>query len=148
MALRGAGRMTADDDLLIRDVRVLDADFWKPHTPVIHIGDDADVFHGVLRFNESGPEQVDVIVPKYVWMDEVLAHATDVLYDSQQIRVATACDIVLLKLFAAGLRDRTDIQLMLSVSGAKLVHEVDERIAQLDEEAQALWTEIKISFHA
>lgn len=150
MALRGVPGSQLDTDLLARDPRVLDELFWKGlDVSDIRIGGAGDPLYGVVRLNDGGTDDVvDLVVLKASWADDVLRNATEESYGSVRLPVATTLDLILLKIFAGGFKDRNDIAMLLSLDDDdSLVREVDERIVELDEEAQALWREIKTALH-
>ncbi|MBK8170585.1 MAG: hypothetical protein IPK60_09600 [Sandaracinaceae bacterium] len=151
LAVRGVPRATADADLLVRNREVLEPNFWEPLRQVapeqaIAIGDGDDPFDGVVRLANGTDEAVDIVVPRSGWIDAVLARATVESVGEIAMPVVISSDLVLLKVFAGGHRDQADIyQLLEGDEKEQLVASVDDRICELDEPSQALWSRIKAS---
>jgi len=142
LGVYGVPRSTFDVDVLVRDVRVLDASFWinvGAATDVRH-GDTDDPLRGVVRIEQQDERPVDVIVGRHAWQDGVLRRAEVATIIGVQAPVVAAADLVLLKLFAGGVQDRWDIQQLLAVIDVRA--DVDDRASVLPADAQRLWREL------
>ena len=146
LAAHGICRSTIDQDLLVMDRRVLDADFWAPLRPVAAIdvrqGGDDDPLAGVVRISEHDQRDVDLVVGRHAWQEEVLARA--VYFGGQGYPFADAADVILLKLYAGGTQDRWDIEQLLALdTGADLARKVEERAAVLPQRSRKLWLTLR-----
>jgi hypothetical protein len=149
LAARGVARSTFDLDLFTTVPAPLDAHFWADlsATPGIRVvarsGDAEDPLLGVVRIEADGERTVDVVVGRHAWQADVVARATPVALAGVLLPVATASDLVLLKLYAGGSQDRWDIeQLLAGEDRASVVAEVDARVAALASEARRLWASL------
>lgn len=145
-AVRGVSRSTLDVDLLVLDDRVLTGATWEPvradDTRVeIRHGDSTDPLVGVVRVTASGASAIDVIVARAGWARGVLERATSESIAGVSVPVATAADVVLLKLYAGGPQDAWDVDQLLDVD-ATLAAEVESRVGVLPPDAQRLWKRI------
>lgn len=144
IALHGVVRATLDVDLLTTDRRVLHSDFWTDLAGAmvdVRRGDYDDPLGGVVRI-EFPRDDVDVVVGKYKWQQEVVARAERVPGDLNP--VARASDLILLKLFSGGPQDRADILgLLRALDRAALIAEVELHLHRLPPDARALWNEIR-----
>ena len=146
LAAHGVCRSTIDQDLLVTDRRVLHADFWTPLRPVATVdvrpGDDDDPLAGVVRLRQPDQRDVDLVVGRHGWQDEVLARA--VFFGGQGFPFADAADLILLKLYAGGSQDRWDIEQLLQLDhGADLVRRVEERAVVLPQRSRKLWLTLR-----
>ncbi|RIL05252.1 MAG: hypothetical protein DCC71_11015 [Proteobacteria bacterium] len=145
-AVRGVARSTLDLDLLVLDDRVLVPAMWSPlrsrgcHVEVRH-GDEIDPLLGVVRISETAAASIDVIVARASWARGVLDRATPESIAGVSLPVATAADLVLLKLFAGGPQDAWDVDQLLDVDPT-LAEEVESRIGVLPARGQRLWKRI------
>ncbi|HEX7480937.1 MAG TPA: hypothetical protein VF331_24255 [Polyangiales bacterium] len=58
--------------------------------------------------------------------------------------IATAADLILLKLYAGGVQDRWDIQqLLASTPDGLVLTEIDEKVRELPERSQVLWRDLR-----
>lgn len=147
MAVHGVSRATFDIDLFTLDRRVLGEAFWISLSPSAAIdirrGDHDDPLAGVVRISASTGRDIDVVVGRSRWQQEVLARASQVEIDGTDVRVADPVGLVLLKLYAGGLQDAWDIQQLLSVvDRARIVAEVTRLGVDLPESSRALWARI------
>lgn len=146
LAAHGICRSTIDHDLLVTDSRVLDPAFWEPLPPTstvdVRIGDDDDPLAGAVRLRQVGERDVDVMIGRHAWQDDVLARA--VLMRGEGLPIAEAADLVLLKLYAGGSQDRWDIEQVLALaSGAEIARKVEERAVVLPARSRKLWLTLR-----
>ena len=150
LAVHGVVRSTVDLDLLAIDLGCLDMALWAElslrGTQVdIRRGDAEDPLAGVVRLEMAGARDVDVVVGRGGWQSTTVVRAEPAELGGVAIRVVTAADLVLLKLYAAGPQDRWDIQQLLGASDrASLEREVELRLPALPEESRRLWTELRV----
>jgi hypothetical protein len=140
MSMHGVARSTLDFDVLAVDVRVLDAAFWgdlAPHADVRR-GDADDPLAGAVRFRRADAYPVDVVVGRHAWQEGILARAERLPLGSGRVAVATAADIVLLKLYAGGAQDSWDIEQLIAAR-PECAEEVEARLSELPPEAVARW---------
>lgn len=143
LAVHGVSRSTLDQDLLVLDGQVLEAQFWTPLSDAAAVdvrpGDAEDPLAGVVRIEERGERTVDVVVGRSTWQHDVLRRATAI--GDGPLRVVEAADLVLLKLYAGGSQDRWDIDRLLALdTGAATARVVDERVAALPPRSRELWS--------
>jgi hypothetical protein len=146
LAAHGVSRSTADQDLLVTDRRVLDPLFWaslRPATSVdVREGGEGDPLAGVVRLRQEDQRDVDVVVGRHAWQDEVLARA--VFIGGEGLPVAEVADVVLLKLYAGGSQDRWDIEQLLALdTGAEIARKVEERSAVLPLRSRKMWLTLR-----
>ena len=142
MSTRGFPRQTLDFDLLTTDQRVLGGDFWRPFsgTADVRRGDADDPLLGVVRFRDP---DVDIIVGRHRWQSEAVSRAEEMSIGERTLPVVTLGDLVLLKLDAGGYRDAADVKMMLAGATKADVDHVESLVAQLDERARRLWSEVR-----
>jgi hypothetical protein len=144
---RGYARFTLDFDLLTMDVRVLQSTVWNELREAgisvdIRKGDSDDPLAGVVRIG-SMPETIDVVVGKWKWQQGVIERAELLEIEGRPIRVPLTSDLILLKLEAGGPIDQQDILRLLAVGPRnQLVAEVTEKISDLPDDAQQLWSRL------
>jgi hypothetical protein len=150
LAAHGVARSTFDIDLLTTDVRVLDFALWTALAAgsgcVVDVrrGDADDPLAGVVRVSRDGEPDVDVVVGRPAWQTEVVERAVTTDLGDLRVRVVTAADLVLLKLFAGGSQDFWDIEQLLGAGNCgALVATVDSRIVRLPSGAQEEWEALK-----
>ncbi len=146
MASHGVSRATADVDLLTTFPQVLVATTWEPimATSAVDIrrGDDDDPLGGVVRIARRGELDVDVVVGKRAWQRDCVSRAVAPQVGS--IPVVRREDLVLLKLYAGGPQDAWDIHQLLALDDDnRLASDVDQLVASLPSDAQALWQRIR-----
>ena len=122
---------------------VLDAGLWlsmSDATADIRTADAEDPLAGVVRFRRPDDRDVDLIVGRPAWQDQVLQRATPLRLPDVTVPVVTAPDLILLKLYAGGSQDAWDIeQLLAGSSRSALIREVEQRVSVLPPEAVSLW---------
>lgn len=147
VALRGLPRFTQDTDFLTMDRAVLERGLWDDLTrqgvPVeIRKADYDDPLGGVVRIGRP-TDQVDVIVGKYKWEQQLIERAERVDLFGGSTGVPTRSDLILLKLAAGGYKDLVDAAGLLSLEpGDQIVTEVNARIGELPVDAQTEWTRL------
>jgi hypothetical protein len=107
MAVRGYARFTVDIDLLTTDTRVLDAATWIPLVEQgarvdRRRGDDDDPLAGVVHIVLADDTNVDVVVGRWAWEQQVVARAERMTVLGVTIAVPPTSDLILLKLAAGG----------------------------------------------
>ena len=149
LALHGISRSTFDQDILATNPRVLDDPFWQQFDATanteVRRGDADDPLVGVVRIRRAAERDVDLVVGRHRWQEEMLARA-DLVPHSSGLRVVGAADLVLLKLYAGGSQDRWDIEQLLALdeSGA-IVEEVESRLSALPRRCATTWATLRRS---
>ena len=148
MAVRGVSRSTRDVDLLVVDPECLSSATWESLRRAgiavsIRRGDAEDPLAGAVRLTGPGQAMLDIIVGRSAWQARVLEHASPSKIEEVSVPVATAADLVLLKLYAGGPQDAWDVeQLLAGPDRSALVAEVDAALATLPEDSRRLWARI------
>lgn len=150
MAVHGVARSTIDLDLLVTAAECLDPLMWAPLsgrgiTVDVRPGGHDDPLAGVVRLSPSTPLPIDVVVGKWRWQADIIARARDAAVHGVTVPVATAADLVLLKLYAGGPQDLWDVEQLLAAhdQSALLIAAVDAVIAALPTDAGLLWTRVR-----
>jgi predicted nucleotidyltransferase len=145
LAVHGIVRATADLDLLVADSRPLQDDFWGADFSDVprdaRAGEMDDPLGGVVRLGEPFQDRIDLVVAKPSWHRAVIANAEPVDVLGVEVAVATAADLVALKLYAGGPQDAWDVHQLLDAEPS-LIAEVEQRVVQLPAEARSLWAKI------
>jgi predicted nucleotidyltransferase len=146
LAVYGVSRSTLDQDLLVHDPRVFDADLWLPlaaETSVdIRRGDSDDPLLGVVRITREANQVVDVVVGRPRWQQDIVARATRV--GDLPLLVVQPADLILLKLYAGGSQDKWDIEQLLAIDLSDDIRvAVDERVALLPPRSRDLWASLR-----
>ena len=143
VAARGAPRSTQDIDLFTTEKRTLNDALWQQFGSFeIHKGDFDDALAGVVRIGKK-PKQVDVVVGKWKWEDEIVRRAERLDIGGLVIPVPLRPDVILLKLAAGSPLDYQDaIRLLQLGPRAEIVAHVDGIISRLPKEAQKLWQQL------
>ena len=143
---RGRPRFTRDYDFATVDTQVLQRQFWLDLGDAsvdIRRADFDDPLRGVVRIVLSDATRVDVVVLKFQWQHRVIERAEILDLGGIALPVPRTSDVILLKLFAAGGIDRTDVYELLHLPDREaIVAEVNEHIVELPEDAQQLWRTI------
>lgn len=151
LAAYGFARATLDADVLVVTTDILESGSWKNLEQVgakvdVRRGDADDPFRAVIRVTRSGSSPVDVLVGRFVWQRDIVERATRVTLQDFELPVATAADLVLLKLFAGGPQDLVDARRLLDVATRDtLIAEVESRINALPDSCLPDWLRIKSS---
>ena len=146
MAARGVSRSTHDIDLFTTDSRALEPLTWHSLDDLgvdVRRGGAQDPLAGVVRISAPGERDVDVVVGRGGWQHEVVSRAERTHVGDVDLPVASAADLVLLKLYAGGSQDRWDIEQLLAMGDERLVRDVETRLADLPSDARALWQTLR-----
>lgn len=91
----------------------------------------------------SRSTQVDVVVGKWKWEQQVVERSERMNAFGESVPVATSSDLILLKLAAGGYKDLVDAASLLSLGPREsIVAEISTRIADLPAEAQVEWAKM------
>lgn len=147
LAAHGVSRSTSDLDLLTTAREVLDPGFWTElavaSPPDIRPGGADDPLAGVVRLSAPGARSVDLVVGRHAWQADVVRRARPVPLAGRSIPVATAPDLVLLKLFAGSPQDAWDVEQILAAGDREAIASaVEAEISRLPDEAARLWKRI------
>ncbi len=148
MAIRGVARSTLDLDLLVTSRICLRSETWESlrrEGPAVEIrkGDSEDPLAGVIRLELKRESPVDVIVGRARWQDEILQRAELAELGDVTLPVATASDLVLLKLFAGGAQDRWDVQQLLAGPDHNCIaSQVTAELPKLPARCRKAWREL------
>ncbi|MGC8917036.1 MAG: nucleotidyltransferase [Thermoanaerobaculum sp.] len=145
MALYGVPRFTADIDLLTCSPEVLAADFWLGFGPLPSIarGDAEDPFLGVVRFGDPKLPALELMVGRFRWQERMVKRAPELAVGALRVPVVDLADLVILKLFAAGFQDRSDVMLLLNGMDRGKRQLVASRLRSFPHEMRVLWTELQ-----
>ena len=145
LAVHGITRYTEDADLLCADPAILEDSFWeilrKEGTLIeVRRGDFDDPLLGVVRLKEAGEKPVDVVVGRSSWHPEVLSRRRTLRVGGEELPVADAADLVLLKLEAGGPQDLLDVRLLLAgPEGETIRADVEARLPALPSSLRESW---------
>ncbi len=147
LAAHGVSRSTSDLDLLTTAREVLDPAFWiglaAAAPPDIRAGGPDDPLAGVVRVSAPGARSVDLVVGRHAWQADVVRRARPITLAGRPIPVATAPDLVLLKLFAGSPQDAWDVEQILAARDrAAIASAVEADLPRLPPEAARLWARI------
>ena len=147
LAAHGVSRSTVDIDLLVVDPRVLSLTFTDATVAVdVRRGDADDPLAGVIRFSQTGERDVDVVVGRSRWQQDIIRRARPIDVAGMTIPVVDVTGLILLKLYAGGSQDAWDVeQLLASTDRAAAVTTVDALIHELPHGAQTLWQRLRAS---
>lgn len=150
MAAHGVSRSTLDVDLFTIDARALRDDSWtelrrESIDVELRHGEVSDPLRGVVRFEHHRDRPVDLIVGHGGWQERVFADPTMVRFGATALSVANPLALVLLKLFADGPQDRSDIrQLVAGDASGTLTARVEEAIESLPGMFRESWSRIEL----
>ncbi len=147
LAAHGVARATADVDLLACDARCLEEELWNELRASgvqvrVRLGDESDPLAGVARITAAGDAPVDLVVGKPSWQRALLGRATEADFGDASLPLVAAADLILLKLYAGGAQDASDVDQLLDVN-PPLVSEVEARLGLLPDDCAALWRRIR-----
>jgi hypothetical protein len=148
MAVHGVSRATRDVDLLVADHACLVESTWAAFrregvAVTIRRGDVDDPLAGVVRLTAAAESPVDLVVGKTTWQARVLARAVPRTIADVSSPVATAADLIVLKLYAAGPQDAWDItELLAAGDRSALVAEVEAVVPELPEDSRRVWARV------
>ncbi|MCC6764632.1 MAG: nucleotidyltransferase [Deltaproteobacteria bacterium] len=145
LAVHGVTRSSEDVDFLVTDRRCLEPAPWQALVADgvdvdIRRGDADDPLAGVVRLR-SADSQIDVIVGRGQWQNDVLTRARPTMLRGTLIPVVTAADLVLLKLYAGGPQDAWDVDQLLDAVPT-IEAEVTAALPALPTPCARLWQRI------
>lgn len=146
---RGHPRMTLDYDFLTADARVLQRTTWaelERQGALIdpRKGDFEDPLAGVVHIRFAGGAEVDVLLAKWKWESEIIGRSERLDVGGVTVPVPMTSDLILLKLAAGGPIDMQDA-LSLLATDAKLIGEVDRKVAEVMPAEAKVWEGLKRS---
>jgi hypothetical protein len=147
MAAHGVSRSTRDVDLLIVDLACLEPAVWKPLeragvTVAIRRAGPDDPLAGAIRAHGSG-RPVDLVVGRERWQREIVERARPGIVDGESLPVATAGDLILLKLYAGAPQDAWDVEELLGAGDRpSLIAHVERTLPALPADSRAMWARI------
>ena len=107
-------------------------------------GGSSDPLRGAVRLRQPGERDVDVMVGRDSWQEDIIRRAQPPTSGTNDVPVVDAADLVLLKLYAGGSQDRWDIEQLLAVDASgELRRVVDERIPVLPSRCRTDWTALR-----
>jgi predicted nucleotidyltransferase len=149
MAAYHISRSTVDIDLLVTDHACLQDRYWPrgragEFAIEIRRGDPGDPLAGVVRVRGSAPAVIDVVVGRHAWQAAAVAAAVPSEVEGVVVPIVRRADLVLLKLYAGGPQDASDIRQLLDFPDrAATIATIDGAIGQLPGDAQALWRRLR-----
>ncbi len=163
LVAHGFVRATDDLDLLVLDEDILRRRRWHGlEEQGVHVdvrrGDDDDPLLGVIRLgvglaadahlDEATPAIVDLVMVRGAWAREILTRASTagltLKVGGRAVPCVSAADLVLLKLYGGGTKDRGDIEeLLAGPERQAIIDAVESRIGRLPEPARALWGRLR-----
>ena len=147
LAAHGISRSTLDIDVLVVDSRVLSLTFAEASITVdVRRGAADDPLAGVMRFGQAGERDVDVVVGRSRWQQDIIRRAQTIDVMGTTIPVVDVPGLILLKLYAGGSQDAWDVEQLLAVADrATVVSQVDASVHELPSDAQTLWERLRAS---
>ena len=148
LAVHGVSRSTYDIDLLATSTRLLEDAVWAPMveegvTVDVRRGDASDPLRGVVRLQQTTERDVDVVVGRQRWQQDVLARARPLQILGCEVPVVLKSDLILLKLFAGGHQDLWDIEQLLATVEPDVFDAVDASMFQLPDDCRIQWALLK-----
>ena len=99
---------------------------------------------GVIRFSQPQERDVDVVVGRSRWQQDIIRRARTIDVGELTVPVVDVTGLILLKLYAGGSQDAWDIEQLLAVADqAAVVAAVDALVHELPQRAQALWERLR-----
>ena len=148
MAAHGVARATMDVDLLLVGRASFECDAWEAlrRSGVeveIRPGSPDDPLVGVVRLRRNEDLPVDVIVGSAPWQRRAIDRAASIELLGTRAPVASARDLILLKLFAGSPQDKWDIARLLAASpDPDLARGVERELTELPRECSNTWRSI------
>jgi hypothetical protein len=136
LAAHGVLRATRDADLLGTNLEFLREETWatlaeRGVAVTVRRGDSEDPLLGVVRFRREPEPDIDLVVGRERWLDDVLSRRVSLELEGESIPVVDAADLVLLKIDAGGPIDLVDVRLLLlGPDGDRLRRDAGERAAR------------------
>lgn len=146
LAAAGVSRSTYDLDLLTGDSRVLLPETWQDLRDLgvsveIRRGDDEDPLGGVVRLEQTGERPVDVILGKHGWQTHIVERAQR---PPGGPRVVRPPDLILLKLYAGGTQDLSDVRELMRLSEASAwAAAVEAELSMLPQAMRHRWSGLR-----
>ncbi|MFN2427348.1 MAG: hypothetical protein ABR587_12980 [Candidatus Binatia bacterium] len=148
MAAHGVARATMDVDLLLVGRESLDSRAWEQLQRTgaeveIRRGAPDDPLAGVVRVRHDQSQPIDIVIGAAAWQRRAIERAVPATILGMVAPVATAPDLILLKLYAGSPQDCWDISRLLAASSAEGVeHAVESELPSLPVECGRLWKTI------
>jgi len=140
LAAHGLARSSLDVDLLATDLSLLEPDAWDDFSGGsvdARVGGVFDPLAGVIRIAQPAEIPVDIVLfGPHGWQAEALHRAS-----GSPVPIVALEDLVLLKLFAGGPRDRADIHGLLDLH-PHLQDRLSAHLDSLPPDRRALWGRI------
>ena len=147
LAVRGLARGTHGIDFLTTDRSVFRLDWpplLSPDTRIeIRLGDADDPLAGVVRFAREGAADVDLVVARWKWQQQIIDRSEIVDLEDFSVRAPDAADLVLLKIEAGGFVDRNDAAQLIAIHGPELMDRISERLAALPRGMHEAWQRLR-----
>lgn len=149
MAAHGVARATMDIDLLLVGRETLDSFAWdelRRSDALVDIrrGDADDPLDGVVRLQRKDSAPIDVMVGSATWQRRAVERAAEIDILGTRAPVATAHDLILLKLFAGSPQDRWDVLRLLATSqDPQLPLTVERDLDALPADCRVLWRSLR-----
>jgi len=151
MAAHGVARATMDIDLLLAGSECLNSLAWEALRRSglnvdVRRGDADDPLVGVVRLQRAGEQPIDVVVGSASWQRRAIENASPIEFLGILVPVASARDLILLKLYAGSPQDRWDVaRLLAATPNPNLAREVEAGLSALPPECRESWREITAS---
>lgn len=148
MAVHGVSRATRDVDVLACDRASLQPATWtalerEGASVAIRSGDADDPLAGVIRITAGDAWPVDVVVGRALWQQAILDRAVVHTIEGIAVPIATAVDLIVLKLYAGGPQDAWDVEQLLAAGDREaLIAQVQTTLSALPEDSRRLWARI------
>jgi hypothetical protein len=148
MAAHGVARATMDVDLLLVGRESLDSEAWEDLrrsgvAVEVRRGASDDPLAGVIRLRHNGDLPIDVIVGAASWQRRAIDRAVVSEVLGVSAPVATAHDLILLKLYAGSPQDRWDVTRLLATAPTPdLARSVEADLGELPRESREVWRSI------
>ena len=145
MSAHGLARATSDNDFMTTDRTVLAQSFWLdlPCAAIdVRKGDFDDPLAGIVRIYRQGEIPLDVVVGRYKVQTAIVARADIHTVGDGEIAVVNTVDLILLKLFAGGPVDISDIHALLEADST-LSAKVEAQIHDFPADVRELWQKIR-----
>ncbi len=105
-----------------------------------------DPLAGVVRFSQPNERDVDIVVGRSRWQQGIIRRARTIDVGGLTVPVVDVTGLILLKLYAGGSQDASDIEQLLAVADqAEVVAAVDALVYELSHAARTLWERLRMS---
>lgn len=149
LAAHRVARATGDLDLLTVSPESLSTRTWQTLREQglevdIRAGEPGDPLAGVVRISQGTAPPVDLVVGDRAWQRRAIERAEPRPLRGARVPIVRAADLVLLKLYAAGPQDLSDVQRLIDAAPDReaLLAEVESGLADLGEAATAAWRRV------